>query len=72
MEILLGGFSAKTGKEDIFKPTARFKSFHKISKDIGIRAVNFVLSGSLIVTSTCSHTTAFINILGSDCLCLGR
>jgi hypothetical protein len=36
MKILLGSFSAKTGKEDIFKPIAGYESFHKISKDIGI------------------------------------
>lgn len=47
MEILLDG--AKTGKENIFKPTAGYESFHKISKYIGIRAVNFVFSGSLII-----------------------
>jgi exonuclease III len=32
MEILLGDFSAKVGKEDIFKPTIGTESLHKITQ----------------------------------------
>jgi hypothetical protein len=48
----LGDFSAKVGKEDIFKPTVGNKSLHEISNDNGIRVVNFVTSKNLIVKST--------------------
>jgi hypothetical protein len=33
MKILLGDFSAKVGKEDIFKPTIGNESLHEISND---------------------------------------
>jgi hypothetical protein len=35
MKILLGDFSAKVGREDIFKPTVGNESLHKISNDKG-------------------------------------
>jgi hypothetical protein len=44
MKILLGDFNAKLGKEDIFKPTNGNESLHEISKDNGVRLVNFVIS----------------------------
>jgi hypothetical protein len=44
MKILLGDFSAKVGKEEIFKPTIGNGSLHEISNDIGIRLVNFATS----------------------------
>jgi hypothetical protein len=37
MNILLGDFKAKVGREDIFKPTIGNKSLHKISNDNGVR-----------------------------------
>jgi exonuclease III len=44
MKILLGDFNAKVGREDIFKPTIRNESSHKISKDNGVTVVNFATS----------------------------
>jgi exonuclease III len=41
MKILLGDFNAKVGREDIFKPTIRNESLHKISNDNGVKLVNF-------------------------------
>jgi hypothetical protein len=41
MKIMLGDFNAKVGREDIFKPTIRNESLHKISNDNGVRLVNF-------------------------------
>jgi hypothetical protein len=38
--ILVGDFSAKVGREDIFKLTIWNESLHKISNDNGIRIVN--------------------------------
>jgi exonuclease III len=35
-KILLGDFNAKTGKEDIIKPTIGNESLHKISNDNGV------------------------------------
>jgi hypothetical protein len=52
MKILLGDFSAKVGREDVFKPTIGNESLHKISNDKGIRVVNFATSENLTVKST--------------------
>jgi exonuclease III len=41
MKILLGDFNAKVSREDIFKPTIGNESLHAISKDNGVRIVNF-------------------------------
>jgi hypothetical protein len=37
MQILLGDFSAKVGREDIFKPTIGNESLHEISNDNSFR-----------------------------------
>jgi hypothetical protein len=52
MENLLGDFSAKIGREDIFKPTTGNEILHEIINDNGIRLVNFVTSNNLTVKST--------------------
>jgi hypothetical protein len=52
IRILLGDFSAKVGKEDIFKPTIENESVHEIINDNGVRLVNFVTSINLRVKST--------------------
>ena len=52
MKILLGDFSAKVGKEDIFKPTIGQKSLHQDSNDNVVRLVNLVTSKNLVVKST--------------------
>jgi hypothetical protein len=44
---LLGDFNAKVGRKSIFKPTIGNKSLHEISKDSGVRAVNFATSKTL-------------------------
>jgi hypothetical protein len=49
--MLLGYFSAKVGKEDIFKPTIVNENSHDISNDNGVRLVNFATSKNLIVKS---------------------
>jgi hypothetical protein len=51
-KILLGDFSAKVGKEDIFKWTIGNEILHKISNDNGVRLVNFATSKNLTVKST--------------------
>jgi predicted RNA-binding protein associated with RNAse of E/G family len=51
MKILLGDFSAKAGREDIFKPTIGNESLHEISNDNGVRLVNFAKSKNLRVKS---------------------
>jgi hypothetical protein len=51
MKVLLGDFSAKVCREDIFKPTIGNKSWHKISNDNGVRVVNFATSKNLTVKS---------------------
>jgi hypothetical protein len=51
MNILLGDFNAKVGKEEIFKPTIWDKSLHEINYDNEGRAVNFATSKNLTVKS---------------------
>jgi len=40
MKILLGDFSAKVGRENIFKPTIGNESLHQDSNNNGVRIVN--------------------------------
>jgi hypothetical protein len=49
---LLGDFSAKVGREDIFKPTIGNKSLHEISDDNGVRVVILATSKNLAVKNT--------------------
>jgi exonuclease III len=51
MKILLGDFNAKVGREDILKPTIWNESLYEISKDNGVRVVNFATSKNLRVKS---------------------
>jgi len=52
MEILLGNFNEKVGRENIFKLTIGNESLHKVSNDNGVRIVNFATSKNLVVKST--------------------
>jgi hypothetical protein len=52
MNILVGDFNAKVGKEGIFKPTIGKETLHKISNDSGVRVVNFTTSKNLTVEGT--------------------
>jgi hypothetical protein len=64
MNILLGDFNGKVGKEDIFKPTIGIESLHESSNDNGVRAVKFATSKNLVLTVQFSHFAKFINTLG--------
>jgi hypothetical protein len=52
MKILLGGFNANVGTENIFKPTIQNDSLHKDSNDNDVRIVNFATSRNMVVNST--------------------
>jgi hypothetical protein len=52
MKILLGDFSAKVGRENIFKPTIGNESLHEISNDNEVRILNFATPKNLVVKST--------------------
>jgi len=52
MKILLGGFNAKVGIENIFKPTISNESLHQDSNDNGVRILNLATSKRLVVKST--------------------
>jgi hypothetical protein len=52
MQILLGDFNAKVGREDIFKKPIWNESLHEISSDNGVKLVNFATSKTLRVKST--------------------
>jgi hypothetical protein len=52
MKILLGDFSVKVGREEIFKLTFEYDSVHENSNDNGIRVANFATFTNLTVKST--------------------
>jgi hypothetical protein len=54
LEILLGDFNAKIGREGIFKPAIGNESLHKISNDNGVRIANFAKLKNLTVKTTIS------------------
>jgi len=51
MEILLGDFNAKLGREDVFKLTIGNESLHQDINDNDV-IVNFATSKNLVVKST--------------------
>jgi hypothetical protein len=51
MKILMGGFSAKVGREDIFKPVISNESLNEACNDRGVR-VNFATSKNPLFKST--------------------
>jgi hypothetical protein len=61
MNILLGDFNAKVGREDIFKPTIGNENSHEISNDNGVRVVNFATSKNLVTKAPCCLIAASIN-----------
>jgi hypothetical protein len=52
MEVLLGDFNDKVGREDIFKLTIGNESLHKISNENGVTVVSFPIPKNIIVKST--------------------
>jgi hypothetical protein len=52
MKMLLGDFTSKVGREDIFKPTTGNESLHEISNDNRVRLVNFATSKNFRDKST--------------------
>jgi hypothetical protein len=66
MKILLCDFSVKVGKEDILKLTIGNESWHEISNDSRVRAVNMATSKNLTVKSVqCFLIATFINAPGT-------
>jgi exonuclease III len=51
MKIILGDFSAKVGRENIFKQTIANESLYMNNNDNGVRTVNFATSESLVIKS---------------------
>jgi len=52
MEILLGDFNVKVGRENIFKPTIGNEGLHQDNNGNGVIIVNFATSKNLVVKST--------------------
>jgi hypothetical protein len=46
-KLLLGDFSAKLGRNDVFKPTIGNENLHEINNGNGVRVVNFAMSRNL-------------------------
>jgi hypothetical protein len=55
INILVGDFSAKVERDDIFKPVIGNESLHEDSNNNGVRVVNFATSKNLIVKTTFPH-----------------
>jgi hypothetical protein len=55
MNILLGDFVAKVGREDILKPTIGNERLHEISNDNGVRVANLPHPKTLLSKVRCSH-----------------
>jgi hypothetical protein len=70
MKILLGDFSDKVGREDIFKPTIGNGSLPKTNNDNIVRVVNFVTSKNLTVKITMFPYRKIYKLLGH--LLMGR
>jgi hypothetical protein len=71
MKNFLGRFSTKVGKEDkedTFKLTIWNESVHEISKNDGVRVVNFATSKNLTVKVQCSHNQIDHNLI-DKCKC---
>jgi hypothetical protein len=51
-KIMLGEFSAKVGRGDVFKPTIGNESLYEIRNDNEIRVVNFTTSKNLLEVRT--------------------
>jgi exonuclease III len=67
MSIVLGDFSAKVGREDIFKLTIGNERSHEISNDNGVTVVNFATSIKTWVSKVqCSLIATFINTPGPE------
>jgi hypothetical protein len=47
MKMLLEGFNAKVGRAYPIKPTVGRESLHKISKENGVKVINFTTSKNL-------------------------
>jgi hypothetical protein len=60
MKILLGDFSAKVGREYIFKPTIGNESLRKMCNDNRIRVITFATYNNLVVKSSMFLIEAFI------------
>jgi hypothetical protein len=52
MNILLGYFNTKVGREDIFKPIVKSESLHLTNNDNKVRVVNFDTSKTVTGKST--------------------
>jgi hypothetical protein len=52
MKILLGVFSAKMERENIFNPTIGNDSLHQDSNDNGFRIINFSTTNNVVIKST--------------------
>jgi hypothetical protein len=60
MNILLGDFNAKVGREDILKQKIGNESLHEISNDNGVGVVNFATYTHLIKSTMFPHRKVHI------------
>jgi hypothetical protein len=55
IKIILGDFSAKVGKESIYKPTIGSESLHNETNNNGIKMIQLAISNCLNVRSMFPH-----------------
>jgi hypothetical protein len=70
LNIILGDFNAKAGRENIFKRTIGNESLHQDNNDKGVRIVNLATSKNLVLKSTMFLHWTFISTPGP--LLMGR
>ena len=70
MKIIIGHFSTKVGRENIFKPTVGNESLHQDSNDNGVIIVKFATLKILFLRARCSRTETFTSTSGP--LLMGR
>jgi hypothetical protein len=64
MKLMLGEFSIKVGKEDIFKQAIRNESIHEISNNYGVRVVTLPHPKISLSKVQYYHIVPFINLHG--------
>jgi hypothetical protein len=67
MKIVLGDFSAKVGREDIFKPTAGNEIIHEISNDIDLE--EYILRQLKVSQSKVQYSRFILRQVKSSCEC---
>jgi hypothetical protein len=64
VEMVMGHFNAKIGKEDIFIPAIGQNSLHQTCNDNSLKAVDFAMSRNLKILAHIFHMKKYISVHG--------